>query len=294
MSGNGELYIVATPIGNLDDLSPRAVGILAEVDLIAAEDTRHTRKLLTRFGIKAEMISYFRGREAERSAAIIARIHRGGRVALVSDAGTPGISDPGWFLVDQALIAGIRVIPVPGPCAAAALVSVAGFAGPGFLFLGFLPPKKKARCDLLSAWRDFDHDLLFYESPRRIIGTLADIITVMGERRLAIGRELTKLNEEIIRGPAPVVLDDLVARPAIKGEFVVMVEHRQAPVPVDDETVFCRLRDLRGKGYSLKDSVAEVSRELKIGKKKVYGAALVVWDKKGLMAAGTQEEDNEN
>ncbi len=277
----GELYIVATPIGNLDDLSHRALNVLSEVDLIAAEDTRHTRKLLTRFGIRAEMISYFRGKEAQRSAEILRRLNAGARVALVSDAGTPGISDPGWFLVDQALDAGIRVVPVPGPFAAAALVSAAGFAGPGFLFLGFLPSKKKARHDLLAGYRDFGHDLVFYESPRRIVRTLEEIVEIMGDRRLALGRELTKINEEIIRGHAADIIADLASRPAIKGEFVVMVEHQSAPPQVDVERVLAQLRDLWQKGYSLKDSVAEVAADLGASKKKVYREALGVWGKRG-------------
>ena len=276
----GELYIVATPIGNLDDLSPRGLKVLSEVDLIAAEDTRHTRKLLSRFGIGTGMISYFRGREASRGAEIIKRLESGSNVALVSDAGTPGISDPGWLLVDQALNRGIRVVPIPGPCAAAVMASIAGFAGPGFLFIGFLPAKKKARLDLLAEYENFDHDLIFYESPRRIIRTLEDIMAVMGDRRIAIGRELTKLNEEIIRGDVSQVVSKLVSRPSIKGEFVVMLEHRCDKPVMGREEIVAGLKALKDDGRSLKEAVALVSQQGGCAKKKIYAEALCLWGKK--------------
>ena len=276
-SGSGTLYIVATPIGNLGDISSRALEILASVDLIAAEDTRRTRKLLTRFGIKCGMVAYFRGREASRGAGIIARLEAGEDVALVSDAGTPGISDPGWFLVDRALAAGIRVVPVPGPCALAAMVSVAGFPGPEFFFLGFPPTRKKARADLFSSCCALPCELVFYESPRRILATLADIAAIMGDRRVAVGRELTKLNEEVIRAPVREAMAMLAARPAVKGELVVVVERAPARPRPEREDIVRRLEELRETGTTMKDAVAAIRKETGAPRREIYTEALSVW-----------------
>ncbi|MEO1246474.1 MAG: 16S rRNA (cytidine(1402)-2'-O)-methyltransferase [Pseudomonadota bacterium] len=221
----GILYVLATPIGNLDDLTPRARRILGEVDRIAAEDTRHTGRLLTHIGVKTPQTALHDFNEDASSRALIERLERGENVALVSDAGTPLVSDPGYRVVRRAQEAGVRVVPVPGVSAVTAALSVAGIATDRFCFEGFLPAKAKARLASLNALRFEQRTLVFFESVHRIAAALADLAEVFGPQREAcIARELTKLHEQVRRAP----LAELAAAAASgeiprKGEFVIVV-----------------------------------------------------------------------
>ena len=274
----GTLFVVATPIGNLEDITLRALRILREVDLIAAEDTRHTRKLLSHFDIHTPLMSYYKETEARRAQEIVARLLSGQQVALVSDAGTPGISDPGGILVQSAQAQGIEVVPVPGVSALATLLSVAGLNEPTHLFLGFLPAKGVERRKLLRGLKNDPHPLVFYESPRRITASLADCLVELGERRGVIGRELTKMHEEITSGDLAQLLAELTAREAIKGEFVVLVEALRASAPQRPDNLEDLLRWYRGQsGVSLKDAVTSIARDLDLSRSEVYQKALAVW-----------------
>ena len=274
----GTLFVVATPIGNLEDITLRALRILREVDLIAAEDTRHTRKLLSHFDIHTPLISYYKEKEASRAQEIVARLLSGQQVALVSDAGTPGISDPGGILVHSAQAHGISVAPVPGVSALATLLSVAGLTEPSHLFLGFLPAKGTERRKLLRGLKNDVHPLVFYESPRRIIASLGDCLAELGDRRAVIGRELTKVHEEISSGELAQLLDGYKVREAIKGEFVVLIEGVRASASQRPDNLEDLLRWYRGQdGVSLKDAVANIAKDLDLSRSEVYQKALAVW-----------------
>ena len=218
----GTLYLVATPIGNLEDITLRALRVLRECDVVAAEDTRHTGQLLHAFEIKRPLISYFRFNEARRSEEIIDRLKRGEKVALVTDAGTPGISDPGERVVRGALEAGCRVESVPGPCALVAALTASGLSTEEFHYLGFLPPKSSQRLRRLAALRGVPGTLVFYESPYRIEKLLSELAEVMPTRKLVLARELTKKFEEYLRGTAKELLE-IYQKRTPKGEFVVLV-----------------------------------------------------------------------
>jgi 16S rRNA (cytidine1402-2'-O)-methyltransferase len=219
----GVLYVVATPIGNLEDITLRAVRILGEVAAIACEDTRQTVKILNRFGLKKPLISYFHPREGQRIPEIIGLLKAGRDVALVSDAGTPGISDPGFPLIREALKEGIRVVPIPGPAAATAALSAAGLPTHRFLFLGFPPPKATGLRKLLEAQAGQEATLVFYLPTRRLPEFLAAVIEALGDRRVVVARELTKIHEEFLRGTARELAAAIGAR-ALKGEATVLVE----------------------------------------------------------------------
>ena len=218
----GTLYLVATPIGNLEDITLRALRMLRECDVIAAEDTRRTGQLLKHFEISKPMISYFQFNEAKRSEEILERLKRGEKVALVTDAGTPGISDPGERVVRAAVAAGLRVESVPGPCALVAALTASGLPTDEFHFIGFLPHKSGQRRKQLEALREFAGTLVLYESPYRIEKLLTELAEVFPERPVVLARELTKKFEEFLRG-TPTELLELLKKRALKGEFVVMV-----------------------------------------------------------------------
>jgi 16S rRNA (cytidine1402-2'-O)-methyltransferase len=218
----GVLYVIATPIGNLEDITLRALRILKEADLIAAEDTRHTGLLLRHFGIQTAMTSYFEGNELKKREAILSRLQEGHAVALVSDAGTPGISDPGFRLVELAIRNDIPVVPIPGPAAVIAALSVSGLPTDAFVFKGFLPHKSKKRKDLFRDLEEMRETLIFYESPHRISETLAEILDVLGDREIVLTRELTKVFEEILRGRVSEVLQRIEGR-QLKGEITLLV-----------------------------------------------------------------------
>ena len=220
------MYVVATPLGNRDDITLRALNVLREVNLIAAEDTRKTRKLLALHGISNRLISYHEHNEAERTPALIAKLQDGAALALVSNAGTPAVSDPGYRLIEGALKNHLQIVPVPGACAATAALSVAGLPTDSFIFLGFLAKKKARRMRQLSELTSQPRTLIFYESPRRILTLLKETIEVMGNRRGVLAREITKLHEEFMRGRLSEIADQLTERPEIKGECTLLVAGR--------------------------------------------------------------------
>jgi probable S-adenosylmethionine-dependent methyltransferase, YraL family len=219
----GHLYVVATPIGNLADLTERARAILAGVDLVACEDTRTTGALLTRLGLHRPLAAYHDHNETEVAETLAEQLATGKSIALVSDAGTPAISDPGFRLVRACRRRNLPVIPVPGACAIAAVLSASGLPTNGFLFAGFLPPKTSARSAFLEKYRDFDYTLALYESCHRIDKFADEIVTVLGpERVVCIAKEVTKIHETFLVGPAGEVRDRL-ARTSLKGEFAVLI-----------------------------------------------------------------------
>jgi 16S rRNA (cytidine1402-2'-O)-methyltransferase len=218
----GTLYLVATPIGNLEDVTLRALRVLRECDVVAAEDTRHSGRLLKHFGISKPLLSYFQFNEARRSEEIIERLRRGDKVALVTDAGSPGISDPGERVVKAAIAAGFRVESVPGPCALVAALTAGGLPTDEFHFIGFLPHKSGQRRNKLESLKSFDGTLVLYESPYRIEKLLVELSEVFPERQVVLARELTKKFEEFLRGK-PAELLAIAKKRSLKGEFVVMV-----------------------------------------------------------------------
>jgi 16S rRNA (cytidine1402-2'-O)-methyltransferase len=232
--GTGTLYVVATPIGNLRDITQRALDVLARVQTIAAEDTRVTRRLLHHHGISAKLVSLHEHNERARAAAVIGLLEGGQDVALVSDAGTPALSDPGALLIEAVRAKGLRVVPVPGPSALTAALSASGESAPHFLFYGFLPAKPAARRRALEALRMLPFTLVFYEAPHRIAGCVADLCSVLGgARRVTFARELTKIHETIHTCVLAEASAWLAGEHQQKGEFVVVVSGAQ-PVPEDD------------------------------------------------------------
>jgi len=217
------LYLVATPIGNLEDITLRALRTLKECDVVAAEDTRRTGQLLRHFGISKPLLSYFQFNEAKRSEEIIERLRRGEKVALVTDAGSPGISDPGERVVKAAIAAGFRVEPVPGPSALVAALTASGLPADEFHFIGFLPHKSGQRRKKLEGLKSFEGTLVLYESPYRIEKLLGELQEVFPERQVVLARELTKKFEEFLRG-SPSELLETIRKRSVKGEFVVMVK----------------------------------------------------------------------
>ncbi len=219
----GTLYILATPIGNLEDITMRAVRILGEVDLIAAEDTRKTSILLNHYTIKKPLTSYFEHNEQVKTGWLVSELKAGKNIALVSEAGTPTISDPGFRIVAAAIAEAITVVPLPGACAAITALSASGLPVHRFAFEGFLPPKSGKRKTLLTKLTEEERTLIFYESPYRVQAALSDMLDVLGDRQAAIGRELTKMHEEFIHGPLSSIIEKLGSS-TIKGEFTILVE----------------------------------------------------------------------
>jgi len=219
---SGTLYIVATPIGNLEDMTGRAIRILKKVDLIAAEDTRHTRKLLTHFDIHTPLTSFFQGNERAKADSIIRELESGKNVALVSNAGTPCISDPGYPLLVKAIESGITICPIPGPSALMAAMSAAGLPTDRFTFIGFLPDKSGKRRNVLQELRELKHTLVFYVSPWKAQATLKDMLEVLGDKSAVVCRELTKIHEEFIRGTLSQILEHLEKNPP-KGEITLII-----------------------------------------------------------------------
>jgi 16S rRNA (cytidine1402-2'-O)-methyltransferase len=275
--GNGTLYVVATPIGNLEDITLRAIRILKEADLIAAEDTRHTRKLLTHFGIPTPTISYYKEKEQERSAIIIDKLQEGQNVALVSDAGTPGISDPGSILVQNALSEKIRVEPIPGPSSLTAALSVAGIHDNSFVFLGFAPSRKKQRQDLLVSLSQEKKYLVFFEAPHRIEKFLYDSLEILGDRSVFWCRELTKMHEEMTHSSLALLLDSVSER-KIKGESVLIISGAENEPEISDKETKKLLMTYKKSGkWSLKDAVQQITKEHNLSRSAVYRLALNVW-----------------
>lgn len=270
----GTLYIVATPIGNLEDITLRALRILREVDLIAAEDTRHSQRLLAHYGIETALTSYHEHNEQRKADFLVARLRRGENVALVTDAGTPAISDPGYRLVTAAIAAAIPVSPVPGPSAVTAVLAASGLPTDRFAFEGFLPATKKHRRDRLLALKDDDRTLVFYEAPHRLVESLVDIVDTLGERAIVLAREVTKLHEEFRRGSARELLDQL-RNEKIRGEIALVVAGCSGEsTTVADEILESEIRRLRNSGMAVKAIADTLARRYGCSKKTVYRRAL--------------------
>lgn len=268
------LYVVATPLGNLEDITLRALRVLKEVDLIAAEDTRHTRKLLTHYGITTLLTSYYDQIEASKAPTLIVQLQAGKTIALVSDAGTPGIADPGYRLVKGAAEAGIPVIPIPGPSTVAALLSVGGLPTDRFVFEGFLPAKPTQRRKALQNLKQEERTLIFFESPHRLSDTLKDIEDAFGARPMVIGRELTKMYEEVLRGFASELHTQLQTR-EIKGEVALLVGGAPKTVSNDDQPPLTEeIHYLRKQGLSLKEIAQTLGERRGISKREVYAVGV--------------------
>ncbi len=218
----GKLFIIATPIGNLEDISARAVRTLREADRIACEDTRHTRRLLDHYGIDRPLLSFHEHNERDRTAELLERIDAGENIALVSDAGTPLISDPGYRLVEAAVQHRVDVVPIPGPSAVITALAASGLTTDSFYFGGFLPPKSGQRRRAMEAVTELECVLIFYEAPHRLLESLSDIEAVFGPRQVVVARELTKIHEEFARGTAAELLAEFSARESIKGEITLL------------------------------------------------------------------------
>lgn len=280
----GTLYIVATPIGNLEDISLRAVRVLKEVDVIACEDTRHTRVLLNRHGIDAPLVSYHEHNEATRATELLRALQSGQSVALVSDAGTPVLSDPGFTLVRRAIAAEIPVIAIPGPSAITAALSVAGLPTDRFVFVGFLPRKTAERRRVLLELAPLPWTLVMFEAPHRIAAALRDLHAVLGDRTIVLVREITKKFEEVIRGTASDVLARIQQTPP-RGELTLVVEGAQTATPATDapnhslrsrsgQEPAAQLRSLLSSGMPSKDAVREVARAHRLPRRTVYQMAV--------------------
>ena len=265
----GTLYVVSTPIGNLEDITLRALRILREVDLIACEDTRQTRKLLDHFAIAKPTVSYHEHNETERSRELIEKLEAGSSVALVSDAGTPLVSDPGYRVVTAAVAAGIAVVPIPGASAALAALAASGLATDSFRFCGFLPAKTMQRRKVLEQLKGETCTLIFYETPHRIVEALADVEAVMGGRPVVVARELTKLHEEFIRGDVGEVRAQLAARPAVKGEITLLIGKTER-LEVNDTPIKDAVLALEQQGVPRMDAIKTVAKARGISKRDCY------------------------
>ncbi|MCK9362220.1 MAG: 16S rRNA (cytidine(1402)-2'-O)-methyltransferase [Syntrophales bacterium] len=270
---SGTLYLVATPIGNLEDITFRAVRVLREVSLIAAEDTRHTRILLERYNISTPLTSLYDQIEREKSGLIIARLLGGEDVAYVSDAGTPGISDPGYILVREAVLRGIKVSPIPGASALVASLCVSGLPMESFVFMGFLPSKASRRRQLLTKLREEEKTVIFYESPNRLRESLNDIREIWGDRNMVVSRELTKIHEEFVRGSATEALAAFQGR-AVKGEITLVVAgFLREKSEVSDEEIKMRGEELIESGeksLSRRDAASRIAQETGESRRRIY------------------------
>lgn len=267
----GVLYIVATPIGNLEDITLRAIRVLKTVHVIAAEDTRRTRKLLGAYQISTPMTSLHDHIENKKSGMLISKMNEGRDVAIVSDAGTPGISDPGYVLISKAIAEGIKIIPVPGASAVITALCVSGLPIDFFAFYGFLPSRSGKRKQFLSALTDETKTLVFYESPKRLMKSLCDIGEVLGDRNVVVAREMTKVFEEIMRGTVGEVLNQLQGR-VVKGEVTIVIGRKgNVPSSFSDDEILAKFEQLRkSSGASRRDIIEKVANELGIPKKRVY------------------------
>jgi len=265
----GRLYVVATPIGNLDDITYRAVRVLREAGVIACEDTRRTRKLLDHYGIQKPTVSYHEHNEAERAAELAARLGAGEAIALVSDAGVPLVSDPGYRLVRAAIEMGIPVEPVPGPSAALAALSASGLPTDAFHFGGFLPAKPGQRLHALQKLCEEQATLIFFEAPHRILEALEAVEQALGPRPVVVARELTKVHEEFLRGTPAEVRAQLLARDAVKGEITLLIGKAIAPV-ADGTPLAEAVEALERAGASRMDAIKQVARKRGLSKRQVY------------------------
>jgi 16S rRNA (cytidine1402-2'-O)-methyltransferase len=276
-TASGTLYVVATPIGNLEDITLRALSVLRTTDLIAAEDTRKTAQLLKHFSIASPLISYHEHNETVRAPELVRRLQMGASIALVTNAGTPGVSDPGYRLVAAAASAGIRVVPVPGALAAAAALSASGLPTDAFVFEGFLPKKAGKRHRRIQSLASEPRTVILYESPQRIIALVEDLLPACGDRPAALAREMTKIHEEFIRGRLSEILELLKGRAEIKGECTLIVAGRAAQEPAPWETAREMIRaELARQSKGLSEIVKDVAHTARLPRKAVYAEAMKI------------------
>jgi 16S rRNA (cytidine1402-2'-O)-methyltransferase len=269
----GILYLVATPIGNLEDITLRALSTLKKVDLIACEDTRQTAKLLTRFGITTPRKSYHKFNEKNRTGQLIQMLREGKNIALVSDSGTPLVSDPGYELVISCRREGIPVIPIPGPSAVIAALTGSGLPADSFFFAGFLPSRKTPRQRRLRELADIPATLILFEAPHRLLASLEDMIAVLGNRKASIVRELTKVHEEFLQGTLVEILTILLARPKIQGEITVVVERGHATAHTIDHPASLKQHleaEMEKTGLPRNEALKSVAKQRGITRKQAY------------------------
>lgn len=270
----GTLYLVATPIGNLQDMTFRAIETLRNVDLIACEDTRHTRKLLNHFQIAAKLISFHEHNEAERAVELGRQLSEGSSIAVVTDAGTPAINDPGARLVRTAIELGVRVVPIPGAVAFVNALVASGLPADSVFFGGFLPSKKGERRKRLDAVKDIPATLTFYETPHRIAAALSDCLDILGDRQAAVGRELTKLHEEVIRGSIRSLARHFSSANS-RGEFVLVIDRADENARAEDrptQSLKERISQLEGEGLERKAALKQAAREFGLSRSEAYRA----------------------
>jgi len=265
----GTLYLVATPIGNLSDITHRALQVLRDVDLIACEDTRHTHKLLSHYGITTKTVSYHEHNEQQRAAQLIDQLKQGRNIAVVSDAGTPSISDPGFRLVRAAIENEVPVVPVPGPSALISALIAAGLPTDEFFFAGFLPPRANARRARLSALQSIPGTLIFYEAPHRLAATLKDAYEILGEREAVVARELTKMHEEIRRGRLS-ELSDYYEREEPRGEIVVLIDRNVIRAAKPQLTIAALVDQFEQEGMDQRAALKKAARELGLSRAEAY------------------------
>lgn len=275
----GRLYIVATPIGNLEDITARALRVLSEVEVVACEDTRRTRVLLNHFGINTKTVSYHEHNEHERAEQLGKLIESGQSVALVSDAGTPLVSDPGFRIVKAAIARGIQVIPIPGPAALIAALAASGLPTDQFFFGGFLPARAAPRQTRLDELREVIGTLIFYEAPHRIVATLKDALDVLGDRRAVVARELTKIHEETVRGSLTELVELFAAKSRQRGEMVLLIggsdPASDRPVRATNAEAFmARLQAFEQEGINSKEALKRAAREFGLKRDEAYRLAL--------------------
>jgi 16S rRNA (cytidine1402-2'-O)-methyltransferase len=268
----GILYVVSTPIGNLEDITFRAIRVLKEVDIIAAEDTRHSLKLLNHYGISKPLISYWSETEKVRSVDILNKLRSGLSIALISDAGTPGISDPGALLIKKAIEEGIEIISVPGPSAFVAALSISGLSTDEFTFFGFLPQKQTHRQKRLKDIAFEQRTLIFYEAPHRLLDTLKDMLDILGNRKAVVVKEITKIHEETVRGYLEDIIE-IIRDKKIAGEYVIIMEGAKGKT-LNIEEALSEVRLLIKKGKGRKEAVKIVADEYGISKKELYEKSL--------------------
>ena len=274
----GTLYIVATPIGNLEDITLRALRVLKEVDLIAAEDTRHTQGLLHHFGIRTPLTSYHEHNERTKARQLIERLKKGESIALVSDAGTPAISDPGYRLVLEAVQADVRIVPLPGASALTTVLSASGLPTDRFVFEGFLPSKQNERRQKLKALRAESRTLIFYEAPHRLKETLHDVQAIFGEREILLAREVTKVHEELLRGLTGELMR-LLHDKEILGEVTLIIKGSSGENEISEDLLRAEIRALRAKGVRVKEIAELLGERYSIAKREVYTMALQMEDR---------------
>lgn len=275
----GKLFVVSTPIGNLEDITLRAINVLKGCDVIACEDTRTTKKLLARYGIETNLTSYHEYNEVEKSQKLLEELKEGKDVALVSDAGTPSVSDPGWRLINLSIENNIEIVPIPGPSAILSALVVSGLPTDSFLFLGFFPKTVGKKKELLKNVKDYPCTLIFYESARRLPGTLSVLLEILGDRGICVAREMTKLYEEAIRGSVSEVISVLSERDSVKGEVTVVLEgSREGRKKISTEEAQKTLRAMKERGVALSDAVRAVCESSGASKNSVYRIALGIWE----------------